>query len=592
MLIFVLFYSVLNASKPNGTELIIEYTLEDGDSVVDFRDVIYHDILRSNITKITILGNFTSISEGTFDCCESLKSIILPDTIENISENCFAGLPSLQSIRLSPNIKVIPNYTFANCPVLTSITLPANLEEIRHYAFLNCLLLTEIVIPAKVTSINSNSFYGCSNLARIDNQSPNFKIINSILYSDNALLLSPKVIKEPVVIDNNIRVIGFYSFASSNITSIRIPPNIRAIQSYAFSLSNLSSITFDEGNNLTIFSFAFSDTILTELHIPERATYIGEGFLVNCDYLANFTVDENNCNYSEVNGVIYNKNKNHLFRCPPAWSEKIFVIPSHVSTIAIFAFGSCKNIEKIDFGNSTITEIPNHCFAFCYSLSEMNIPFSVNTLKNCSFMNCTSLTYLRIHFNITAILGNPVVGCTNLGSIDVDENNTNFAYSSDSLAVYSKNMSIIYFGLPTSPYILLINETKVMPFAYYRYHALMLVFMRTDKIDYIGEYAFSSCPALTDIVFCGEEIEYLGENAFDKKEIRVRLNNFRLSFGDSNTTRMMDIPCQNAIISYDIATLQKLQTGENVLIVYFIVVAVGVISTIIYYCKWVRPNFV
>ena len=48
-----------------------------------------------------------------------------------------------------------------NCDSLRTITIPEGVEEIRESAFQGCSKLEKVVIPESVKSIGQNAFKGC-----------------------------------------------------------------------------------------------------------------------------------------------------------------------------------------------------------------------------------------------------------------------------------------------------------------------------------------------------------------------------------------------------------------------------------------------
>ena len=98
------------------------------------------------VTKITEedFGGATSIRDYMFDQCDSLKSIIIPDSVTSIG-----------------------NYAFYLCESLTSITIPDSVTSIGYQAFEHCTSLVSITIGNSVTSIDRNAFSGCNNITDI-----------------------------------------------------------------------------------------------------------------------------------------------------------------------------------------------------------------------------------------------------------------------------------------------------------------------------------------------------------------------------------------------------------------------------------------
>lgn len=76
------------------------------------------------------------------------------------------GLEGEYSIR--KGVKVIGNRTFERCDSLTSINIPNGVTNIGDFAFTECRSLTCINIPSRVTNIGEGAFYGCKSLKSIN----------------------------------------------------------------------------------------------------------------------------------------------------------------------------------------------------------------------------------------------------------------------------------------------------------------------------------------------------------------------------------------------------------------------------------------
>ena len=69
-----------------------------------------------NITKCIIPDSVTSIGNGVFSFCESLKSITIPDSITSIGEEAFSHCKSLKEVifkgKILEEVKQMKNYPF------------------------------------------------------------------------------------------------------------------------------------------------------------------------------------------------------------------------------------------------------------------------------------------------------------------------------------------------------------------------------------------------------------------------------------------------------------------------------------------------
>lgn len=91
---------------------------------------------------------------------------IVPDCVKMIATDAFVRKPKLTSVIIPDTVKSIGLFAF--CPLLKTIRLPQNLEELPSCAFLGCMALDDIAIPAGVKSIGSRAFSYCINLKKLD----------------------------------------------------------------------------------------------------------------------------------------------------------------------------------------------------------------------------------------------------------------------------------------------------------------------------------------------------------------------------------------------------------------------------------------
>jgi hypothetical protein len=107
--------------------------------------------------------NVTSVYEGAFSHNETVKSVILPETIEKVDVGAFAECVCLESITLPSNnekFTEIPYKAFYMTPKLESINIPNTVKRIDTMAF--CYSgLTNIVIPKSVETIGNGVFALC-----------------------------------------------------------------------------------------------------------------------------------------------------------------------------------------------------------------------------------------------------------------------------------------------------------------------------------------------------------------------------------------------------------------------------------------------
>ena len=118
-----------------------------------------------SLTSIVIPDSVTSIGDSAFESCNSLTSIVIPDSVTSIGDSVFESCDSLTSVTIGDGVTSIGWYAFEGCTSLTSVTIGNGVTSIEWYAFSGCTSLTSIVIPDSVTSIGESAFAYCDSLA-------------------------------------------------------------------------------------------------------------------------------------------------------------------------------------------------------------------------------------------------------------------------------------------------------------------------------------------------------------------------------------------------------------------------------------------
>ena len=111
---------------------------------------------------------YWGINENNYIEIEGIKYVIVDgEAVVSgyVGNNTEVVIPSTIEIKgTTYNVTSIGNYAFYDCDSLTSIVIPESVTSIGDYAFYYCSNLTSIVIPEGVTSIGNSAFRYCSSL--------------------------------------------------------------------------------------------------------------------------------------------------------------------------------------------------------------------------------------------------------------------------------------------------------------------------------------------------------------------------------------------------------------------------------------------
>ena len=186
-----------------------DYKVKDGTSVI--ADGAF---LSTDITSVTFPETLKVIGMFSFENCEKLNNIKLPDSIEHLGLECFygtgyynnganwsngvlyAGKYLLTAAQIGDNItdvtdnhlvsgkytvksgtRLIAEAAFIACERLTNISFPSSLKIINDMAFMNCTSLKGVIIPETVTRIDEGAFGYYFDFEDVDKKVPSFTIV-------------------------------------------------------------------------------------------------------------------------------------------------------------------------------------------------------------------------------------------------------------------------------------------------------------------------------------------------------------------------------------------------------------------------------
>ena len=318
----------------------------------------------------------------------------------------------------------------------------------------------------------------------------------------------------------------------------------------------------------TIASEAFNYDVKEKIHtieLPSTITTIQPGALADFSNLTEIIVDENNPNYTSIDGVLYSKDGKTLVQFPGGKSNENYDIPATVTNIGEKAFYGCSQLSSVTipetvkvvgdsaFSSSGLTtlvisngveSIGKEAFEF-NKITSVTIPGTVKVVGESAFEYCTSLATLIIEEGVEKIesyaffstklqnitlpttiteFGNNVFGLIGESSknivINGKDTDTNVGDLLKSCS-FSGNIILTINGVKnisanefignknlisvTLPHVTSIGESAFDSCSY-------LEQMTMNEVKEIGNYAFSYCSKLNSIDM--PKVTTIGESAF------------------------------------------------------------------------------
>ncbi len=332
----------------------------------------------TSLRNITVSGPVEKIGYGVFYGCKSLESISLPDTVKQVGERAFSDCKALKTANLGKGVEQIGGCAFIACSKLETVTFGNSLKTVGSEAFAYCSSLSAINLSEALTSLGSYVFQGCSSLKSITaggnllsqmgvgcffnvpwfNSQPNGAIIlggmlcgyrgSSVnldlsnlevsAVADSALQNSSV---QKLIVGSNVKIIGNGSFENcTKLKEIIFEEGVETIGENAFKgCESLKAVNLPESLK-TLGRYSFSGCTAAETaYMGAGLSKIGTSPLAYCSSLKSITVSEQNRYYTDLDGVVYNKDKNVLVQCPLGIEDGVCVVSPLVVRIDDYELG-------------------------------------------------------------------------------------------------------------------------------------------------------------------------------------------------------------------------------------------------------------
>lgn len=177
--------------------------------------------------------------------------------------------------------------------------------------------------------------------------------------------------------------VGPNAFANRfDTNSLKLPKTIRYIGRNAFVGSAITEIEIPEETEVVERNAFYQMPKLEKISIGKKLTVVGDNFLVGCFNLKEITLDEASTIFSLQDGILYNKDKTTLIKCPPYRPKvKKVTLPASVKSIGRSAFSCCRSLEEIEL-NEGLKDIRPYAFYLCKKLKSLKIPASVESIED------------------------------------------------------------------------------------------------------------------------------------------------------------------------------------------------------------------
>ena len=512
---------------PDSGEVVIPKTI-GGYEVKKISDGAFQNC--TGITSIVIPDSVISIGGSTFSGCTSLAEIVIPDSVTSIGGYAFSYCTSLTEIVIPDSVTTIGESAFSGCASLAEIVVPDSVTEIGEYAFSGCTSLSKVKLPKNLTGINWGVFSDCTSLAEItvspDNK--NYSSVDGVLFNKDGseLIIYPKGNgRSAYTVPDGVTSISGSAFSGcTSLTEIVIPDSVTTIGKSAFSgCTSLSKVDLPK-KLTTIEAYTFSGcSSLESIVIPEGVTAIGTWLEYEKTYYS-----------SSFSG------------CK---SLKEIIIPDSVTAIGDSAFYGCTSLSKVKLSNN-LRIIQERTFSGCTSLKEIVIPDSVTAIYYEAFSNCISLESITIGSGVESLGDEWIASCRRLENITVSPENK--TYSSVDGVLFNKDkseLSAYPIGNKRSSYTIPDGVEKIGKKAFYgcRYIESLTIPVSVAEIE---ASALGNCYDIRAVYYLGTREQW--------KEVVIGADNYMFALvnvGCADDTRCDHVWGEWVVV--DAATTEK-----------------------------------
>ena len=507
-------YTILSF-KEVGTGANRGYAVSKNDEGIGY---VEHLRIPATYNGLTV----TTIEGSAFADCTNLKTISIPDTIQNIfistddqadTGSAFDGCTSLQKLVMykvdetsvydtyyetdESGALIYKNpvtqkkeFKFLPSTYTGVYQIPDGVEVIPTAAFKNARI-TKIVIPASVTQIDSSAFANCKSLsaleflAQVDNaDEKDLTIANGVFKGCTALI--------DITLPARVVNLNFDIF-SEKVQNVNITGN---------AAPTAKTVYYDIDGVLCL-----GDTLVymprgraNAYTIPNRINKIGSDAFANCTKITRVdisawveVIEKNaflgctqirNLNFlgteDTQNGLIIEESA--FFSCK---SLTEVTLPANLTSIAQYAFGNTTNLTKVILNSHEDAVYAAGAFA------DKSGVYSVTTVEIGAYVNAENL-------DIAAVFGT-----NKLKTVNVSKDNAYIASYNN--ALYTANYEkIIFFPSSIKSAYVLHEDTKIITENVFKGKFLTEITIPAG-VHTIAKSAFEACHALSKITWLSAE---------------------------------------------------------------------------------------
>lgn len=357
------------------------------------------------IESLIIPDSVTSIGDGVFANCSSLKNVSIGNGVTYFGDDVFKGCDNLEynrydngfylgndenpylifmqakdkgieSCKINDKARFVNSKAFEGCSVLASVDIPDGVTGIGRSAFSNCGLIKSVSLP-NVTRIGDSAFSGCG--------------------------------LESVTLGKNLKTIGNFA-KHSKLRTIRFGGDVsewfaveglynltQASEAYTLYLQNEKAYSVEIPEGITEIPYcAFCGCVnITSVTIPESVTEIGAYAFKNCPKLIEI-VNKGSLDLKEELGYEFIENIN-VAKDGKSRIERLGDFVFYNDRLLEYV-GSDISITLPDSYKGCDYDVYEYAFSDCYDATEIIVSEGAFQIRVNAFRYCDNLERISLPF--------------------------------------------------------------------------------------------------------------------------------------------------------------------------------------------------
>ena len=485
------------------------------------------------VTEVGFQSGYTSYG---------VTSVKLPETIIKLNNDCFLGA-KLTEMNIPKSVTEISEWAWSamkevpKCTVESGNTVFESDDKGALYTKgkkeLRCVpskVMEEnstgiYTVDDKVEKICLNAFHGITNLKKIV-LPKNLQAVQegypSIVVSTDLVEFEMPTggttnfrVEDGVLFNNVTKTLVCYPREKA-ATTYKVPDDIKRIAAFAMMVTqHMTSLDLNNVETLER-SALYKPQKLETIMIPKTLVKgtktnsishgLQEGAFEECTKLKAYKVHQDNPDFTDIDGVLFSKNKDILYFYPPAKEGAKYNIPTTVKEIAQKAFQGANKLTSMDIPN-TVETIGTEAFRNMKGLVTVNFqaPSKVKELKADVFRACDKLKEVVLPASITEIAA-AFYECGELEKITIPAGSK---LKTIQASAFATNKKLKNFNIEGS------CDLETIESNAFANAESLESFNFPKSVKNIELNAFSGCKNMTTVKFHEDaDIEKIGEGAF------------------------------------------------------------------------------